>query len=64
MRIVLGREFDGGSWPGALGAGDAATGVSWVGPLGFVGLLETALGLTGLYPDGTERATDLAATVG
>ena len=63
MRIVLGRDFDGGSWPGALSAGDAAIGVSWVGPLGFVGLLETALGLTGLYPDDTERAAELAATI-
>jgi hypothetical protein len=64
VRIVLGRDFDGGSWLGALGAGEAAIGVSWVGPLGFAGLLETALGLTGLYPDDTERAAELAATVG
>ena len=64
MRIVLGRDFDGGSWPGALTAGDAAIGVSWAGPHGFVGLLETALGLTGHYPDNNERASELSATVG
>ena len=63
MRLVLGRDFDGGSWPGALSGGEAAVGVSWVGPLGFVGLLETALGLTGLYTDDTERAAELAAVV-
>lgn len=63
MRIVLGRDFDGGSWPGPLGTGDAAISVSWVGPLGFAGLLETALGLTGLYADDTDRAAEIAATI-
>lgn len=63
MRIVLGRDFDGGSWPAALAGGDAVIGVAWVGPHGFAGLLETALGLTGLYPDDIERAAGLAATV-
>lgn len=63
MRIVLGHDFEGGSWPVGLGTDDAAICVSWVGLHVIVGLLETALGLTGSYPDDTDRAAGLASTV-
>ena len=47
MRIVLGIDFDQGSWPGPLADRQAVAGEIWVGPLGFLGLLETALGTGG-----------------
>ncbi|MBI1949292.1 MAG: PD-(D/E)XK nuclease family protein [Deltaproteobacteria bacterium] len=47
MRVVFGEAFDQGAWPGPLADRDACYDDAWVGPLGLLGLLETALGLTG-----------------
>lgn len=47
MRVVLGTDFDHGSWPGPLADREAVAGEIWVGPLGLLGLLETALGTGG-----------------
>lgn len=63
MRIVFGHDLDGGAWPGPLAGVEAAIGVAWAGPAGFVGLLETALGLSGHHADGDRRASLLSPTV-
>ena len=47
MRVVFGEAFDQGAWPGPLADRAAAYDEAWVGPLGLLGLLETALGLQG-----------------
>jgi ATP-dependent helicase/nuclease subunit B len=53
--------FDGGAWPGPLTDRDAVMGESWLGELGFVGLLETMLGLSGPATTTGERAAALVA---
>ena len=66
MRIAFDPAFDLGVWPGPLGGnGDesAAIGEPWVGPIRLRGLLESALGLSGLYPSTAERVASLAGTV-
>lgn len=45
MKIHVGYHFDGGSFPGALGASEAAEGIATTGPLGFLNILETRLGI-------------------
>jgi len=47
VRIRLDEAFDPGAWPGPAADTGAAAGVVWVGPLGLLGILETALGLFG-----------------
>jgi hypothetical protein len=59
MKIAFDPAFDSGSWPGPLKGRDACIDEAWVGPLGFMNILETRLGLTGHYPSGTERALKL-----
>ncbi len=61
MRVVFGSSFDSGAWPGPLGDAEAALDDAWVGPLGFLKILETGLGLGGLHSDVTraERAASL-----
>ena len=61
MKIRFDPDFDGGAWPGPLGAGDreASAGEEWLGELGLVGRLETALGLGGPTPTPGERAAAL-----
>ncbi len=59
MRIFFDRAFDGGAWPGALEQSDAVAGEAWLGELGLLGILETALGLGGLVPTAAERAAAL-----
>ncbi|BDQ36837.1 hypothetical protein SYK_11970 [Pseudodesulfovibrio nedwellii] len=49
MRIQVGYCFDGGSFPGELGAAEAVEGVVTTGPLGLVSILETRLGLVGAH---------------
>lgn len=64
MRVVFGLGFDGGAWPGALGAARvrgraAAFDEAWVGPLGFLKILETGLGLVGPDETAAERVAAL-----
>lgn len=47
MHLTLGQDFDHGYWPGPLGERSAAAGEAWVGPMGFLSVLETTLGLGG-----------------
>lgn len=63
MKIVFDMAFDSGCWPGPLRQRQAVIGESWVGPLGFMNVLETALGLSGHYPSNTERALRLLGRV-
>jgi RecB family exonuclease len=46
VKIILGQEFDSGSYPDALGVQEATMGDVVVGPSGLVGILETRLGLS------------------
>lgn len=59
MKLVLGVDFDRGAWPGALADRDAVAGEAWVGPLGFLDVLETALGLGGHHAPDPVRAAAL-----
>ncbi|MHC5004749.1 MAG: hypothetical protein ACYTJ0_16680, partial [Planctomycetota bacterium] len=64
MRVTFGLELDGGSWPGPLGDGRAAAaGEPWVGPLGFLDILETQLGLGGPPVSAAMRAVSLVPAV-
>ncbi len=63
MKLVVGVDFDHGVWPGPLGGRDAVAGEAWVGPLGLVGILETALGLGGKYVSDAVRAAALVPAV-
>ncbi len=47
MNIRFDVDFDGYPWPGPLGTRGAAFGEAWLGPIGFLGLLEVQLGLAG-----------------
>ena len=46
MDIVLGLDLDQASYPDALGTAPAVLGKVVLGPKGFLGVLETRLGLT------------------
>lgn len=61
MKILFDRMFDGGAWPGPLVERSAATGKAWLGELGFLGVLETMLGLGGPSPGSGERCAALVA---
>ena len=63
MRITFDRDFDAGAWPGALHARDAVAGEAWVGELGLLGLLETALGSSAPWESATARAAALVPAV-
>jgi hypothetical protein len=66
VRIVFDPDFDYGSWPGQLGeepSKKAVIGETWVGLIGLRGHLESALGLSGLYPSTAERVASLAGAV-
>ena len=64
MRITLGLDFTGGSWPGPLADRDAVAGEAWVGPGGLLGLLETQLGLSGPPSGAAVRAAALIPALG
>src|SRR5262245_61263312 len=63
MRLWVDSAFDGSVWPDALGARTACSGEDWVGPLGLLSRLETALGLGGIRPSDAERAAWLIPTL-
>lgn len=63
MRIRFDVDFDGYPWPGPLQEKHAAFGETWVGPRGFLDLLETQLGLTGLAEPDIIRAAALVPAV-
>lgn len=66
MRILFDPDFDSGFWPGPLGTNPSATasvGEAWVGPRFLMGILETALGLGGLFPSQSERTISLAKNI-
>lgn len=63
MKIFFDRAFDGGAWPGPLAQSDAVAGEAWLGELGLLGALETALGLGGLVPSAAERAAALVPVI-
>ncbi len=45
MKVLFDPDFAGGSWPGPLRGRSAVAGEVWVGEAGFLGILETTLGL-------------------
>jgi len=63
VRLVVGLDFDRGAWPGPLSSRDSALGESWVGPLGFLEVLETALGLGGRFASDVVRAASLVPAI-
>ena len=63
MKVVFDLNFDGGAWPGPLQDRDAVVGEMWVGPAGFLGLLETQLGLGGPQQSNRARASALIPAV-
>lgn len=60
MRVFFDPDFDSGAWPGPLASRGAAAGEAWVGPLGLLGLLETAYGLRGPSLPEAERVGHVA----
>ena len=63
MRIVFDPDFDSGAWPGPLEGRASVAGVSWVGEAGLLGLLETALGLSGPATPSSRRVAALVPTI-
>jgi ATP-dependent helicase/nuclease subunit B len=63
MNIRFDQEFDGYPWPGPLGDLKARFGHQWVGPQGFLALLETQLGLGGPTNSQAVRAAALVPAV-
>ncbi|MDC3959013.1 PD-(D/E)XK nuclease family protein [Polyangium jinanense] len=59
MRILFDPDFDHGTWPGPRGAADAIAGAAWLGPEGFLALLETHLGLATPHASLADRAAEL-----
>jgi hypothetical protein len=58
MRIVFDEGFESGAWPGPGGL-SATAGESWVGPAGFLTLLEGLTGLARRWPSRGERVAAL-----
>ncbi len=56
MIIHFNPDSDALPWPGPRTGPSAYAGETWVGPLGLLGLLETALGLGGITESDTARA--------
>jgi ATP-dependent helicase/nuclease subunit B len=63
MKVVFDPDFDGGSWPGPLNGRSAVAGEAWVGEAGFLGLLETTMGLGGPGIPASRRVASLVPTV-
>ena len=63
MRIVFDPDFDSGAWPGPLGGRAAVAGEAWLGEAGFLGHLETALGLGGPATPASRRVAALVPTI-
>ncbi len=59
LRLRFDPDFDTGVWPGPWAARGAVVGEAWVGPRGCLDILETALGLSGVYASELERAAML-----
>jgi len=59
MTITFDLDFDGVPWPGPLAGRDAAAGEAWVGPMGFLSILESMLGLSGRMVPESVRAFSL-----
>ncbi|MCX6306919.1 MAG: PD-(D/E)XK nuclease family protein [Bacteroidetes bacterium] len=55
--------FDNGVFTGNSTENNATFNVAYLGPMGLLGYLERMLGLTGNYPDATDRATRYAAAL-
>lgn len=63
MKIVFDTDFDGGAWPGPLEGRSVSAGEAWVGEAGFLGLLETGLGLGGPPIPSSRRVAALVPAV-
>lgn len=63
LQVILNKDFDLGYWPGPLHNREVSTGVAWVGPAGFINLLEPRLGLKGPVNPDTVRAAALVTDV-
>ncbi len=63
MKVVFDLCLDGPAHPGSLNGSSVAYGQIWVGPLGFLGLLETSFGLGGAFCDSSDRAASLAVSL-
>lgn len=59
MRLTFDTCFDSGAFPGPLAGRDAVVGELWVGPHQLLGVMETALGLSGPTLSAPERAAAL-----
>ena len=64
LKIIFDASFDGGAWPGPLADRSAVAGEVWVGPIGLLGLLETALGLCQPTIPAGKRAAALLPAIG
>jgi hypothetical protein len=63
MKIVFDPDFDRGAWPGPLEGRSASAGEAWLGEAGFLGVLETALGLGGPPVPSARRVAALVPAV-
>jgi len=63
MRVLFDAALDGEVWPIPLGDRQSAVGETFVGPLGLLDLLETALGLGGRTHSRARRAAALVPAV-
>ncbi|MEB3204631.1 MAG: PD-(D/E)XK nuclease family protein [Candidatus Sericytochromatia bacterium] len=59
MLVTFDVDLEATAWPGAR-CGRATSGEVWTGPAGFLGILQTALGLGGLPDSDLERAAALS----
>ncbi len=59
LRILFDLDFDHGAWPGPRGRANAVEGAAWLGPEGFLSLLETRLGLAVPHASVADRAAEL-----
>jgi len=63
VNIYFSTSFDKNPWPGPLQGREAVVGEAWVGPSGFLDLLETQLGLSGPVESDPVRAASLVPFV-
>jgi ATP-dependent helicase/nuclease subunit B len=63
LKLTFDQALDENAWPGVLRGRAAAIGEAWCGPLGFLGRLETTLGLGGRHATQSERAHALSTTL-
>lgn len=59
LRIVFGRDLDGGAWPGSLGTATSNAGEAWFGPRGLIERLELDLGVPARRSSPLARAATL-----